>query len=297
MIKSAVLKSNQDASVNFVTPTSDGGFFESRFVQRDPDYFIVYLSSHSGCNKSCRFCHLTATGQTTMLPATLEDYSNQADLVLNHYSELVAEGHEGATTVNFNFMARGEPLSNSVVVENFEELNRVLSEKAVKMGLKPQFNISSIVPLDFDLSNLDFLFNTPNTRLYYSLYSMNPKFRKRWVPKAHSPIDVFKAISSLDSKLNDMAVHWAFIAGENDSEATMEEIVSAINEYNINCKFNVVRYNPFSDAQGFESDEITIQRNFNLFVENSTSDSKSKSRIVPRVGFDVKASCGMFICK
>lgn len=66
-----ILISKEDASANVVM-----GKFEARFVQRTPDYFIIYVSSHQGCNQACRFCHLTQTKQTDMTPASIGDYAD-----------------------------------------------------------------------------------------------------------------------------------------------------------------------------------------------------------------------------
>src|SRR5437588_13051932 len=55
-------KSGLDASVNWDRP-ADVGRIEARYVRRCPDYFVVYLSSQTGCAQRCRMCHLTATGQ------------------------------------------------------------------------------------------------------------------------------------------------------------------------------------------------------------------------------------------
>lgn len=110
------MNSHEDASVNFIRNIEDGGFLETRFVQRVPEYFIIYLSSHSGCNKSCRFCHLTATKQTMMTPSTLNDYLEQGVQGLNYYKEKTDVNNKSEKIVNFNFMARGEPLANSVIL-------------------------------------------------------------------------------------------------------------------------------------------------------------------------------------
>ena len=62
----------------------------------------------------------------------------------------------------------------------------------------------------------------------------------------------------------------------------------------IKAKFNLVRYNPHSDRYGYEPEEQHIIQLFNV-VQSYLHNPKS--RIVPRVGHDVKASCGMFVSK
>ena len=81
--KLQVLHSEQDASVNFVEEQL-AGFLEARYVRRCADYFVCYLSSHSGCNRGCEFCHLTATGQTSFQPSTINDFTGQALSVFKH---------------------------------------------------------------------------------------------------------------------------------------------------------------------------------------------------------------------
>jgi adenine C2-methylase RlmN of 23S rRNA A2503 and tRNA A37 len=225
-----------------------------------------------------------------MVDANFEDYIKQAKYVLEYYDTL----DNPAKKVNFNFMSRGEVLANQYFLSNANEVFDALQEMAQLRGLECQFNISTIMPnevADIDLSNL--ISNKYNHMFYYSLYSTNPDFRKRWIPKS-LPVDEaltkFKAWQ--DATGRTLALHWAFIEGENDQEQDIKTLLSKINEYSLDAKFNLVRYNPYSEKQGKESSEDAIERNFNLIA----SDLKNtESRIVPRVGFDVKASCGMFV--
>ena len=57
------LKSIIDPSINIIEQQLVG-FIESRYVRKIEDYFIAYLSSQTGCNRGCKFCHLTAMNQT-----------------------------------------------------------------------------------------------------------------------------------------------------------------------------------------------------------------------------------------
>lgn len=285
-----VLKSETDASVNFIRRLENGDVFESRYVRRCPEYFIAYLSSHAGCDKACRMCHLTQTGQTSMREANFYTYARQAGEVFNYYDSL----NEPAKRVNYNFMARGEPLANSLMNTHFNYVRSVLDEVAEPYGVETQYNISTIMPTeiaDVDLAKL--LNPVDNVMLYYSLYSMREKFRKRWLPKALDPNIALDKLAEYQCKTGgEVALHWAFIEGQNDDLETLEEIVAAVESRELTVKFNLVRYNPYSPAQGQEPSEEILQRNFD-YMRHAFDDEVG--RIVPRVGFDAKVSCGMFV--
>ena len=291
-----ILRSREDLSVNFVWALGGTDAIEARFVRRTDNYFIVYLSSHTGCNQACRFCHLTATKQVSMQDVTLDDFLIQADTVLDYYDEEVRSGRQPkAEKVHFNWMARGEPFMNPVVLHQCKELFEALAFRAKIRRLSVDFKLSSIFPKATALTDVVNAMSQPFVRTYYSLYSLDSAFRKRWVPKAHDPVVVLDWLGEnhrTSAKPLDIALHWAFIAGENDTSASVQSIADAVEERGIHAKFNLVRYNPFSPAQGEESsNEVLMDR---LELMRSCSDQIG-TRMVPRVGFDVRASCGMFV--
>jgi 23S rRNA (adenine2503-C2)-methyltransferase len=285
-----ILHSRIDSSVNYVDWQDDRGAFESRFVQRSPEYFITYLSSHTGCNKACRMCHLTQTGQTMMREATMADYITQARAVISHFNSLGTY----VPHVNYNFMARGEPLANSTVLNHWETLANELIHLAVaNYGIEnANLNLSTIMPSEVRFVDLATTFDQPNTNFYYSLYSMNPAFRKRWLPKAMDPNEALDKLTGWQQKTGrEVALHWTFIEGENDDLATLDDIISAVHSRGLMVKFNAVRYNPYSEKQGREPVMFVLERNF-AYLQDAFGSTGS--RIVPRVGSDVAASCGMF---
>lgn len=288
------LHSKEDNSVNFVEVTKDKGAFESRYVCREDDQIIVYLSSHTGCNKSCRFCHLTQTNQTQMVEASVEDLTAQAYRVMDHFDCLDEEEKEKFKKVNFNFMARGEPLANQVVLRKWSQISDSLGDLAKSKNLTPKYNISTIMPTEMASRSLQDVFGKDeNVVIYYSLYSLKSPFRRKWLPKAINPIEALNKLSDWQQITGKIPVlHWCFIEDENDDYETMQDIVRAVITRGLKVKFNLVRYNPFSHYQGKESNDETLKRNFeylaNAFGQNG-------SQIVPRVGYDVKASCGMFV--
>ena len=287
-MKLQVLNSQIDRSVNFVEEQLVG-FLESRFVRKCDDYFIAYLSSQTGCNRGCTFCHLTATGQTSFIDSSHNDFMAQAIQVFKHYRQEKSP----AKYMHYNFMARGEPLANKILLESGDELLLKLGQVAKDEGLPAKFNVSTIMPLTLKKS-LPEIFHYINPTIYYSMYSTDEKWRTKWMPAA---MDVTKALSSLkeyqDFSKKIVKLHYAFIAGENDSEKEVNNVCDAIEKCGLICEFNLVRYNPASPDQGAESSEEIIARNIGII--GNRFKFNTKVQMIPRVGFDVKASCGMFV--
>ena len=282
-------ESKEDDSVNFVFEGDYPGYLEARYVRRSPKYFAAYLSSQSGCAQACRMCHLTATKQIKNKSSTLTDYNNQARTVLDWYDTKCPK----AEIVHYNFMARGEAFDNPEFIEYNQDLFTRLGLESTKRKLFPRFLVSTILPVTLKGKSLSEIFPVINPEIYYSIYSVNPEFRKRWIPKA-LPVD--KSLAMLkeyqDNTKKIIKLHWAFIEGQNDSEDDMALLCHRVRSSGLRVDIAIVRYNPYSDKFGAESSLEVINRNVEILKMLLPF---SKVKMITRVGPDVKASCGMFV--
>jgi adenine C2-methylase RlmN of 23S rRNA A2503 and tRNA A37 len=284
-----VLKSKEDASVNFIKDMPDGGKLECRFVRRCPEYAIIYLSSHTGCKHACRFCHLTQTGQTMFTPATLEELKDQFSVVLAYMDEF----EPPADRININFMARGEALSSPVILNEFDDLASFIETDILARNMTVRFNISSIFPKDSETVDLVEKFGKWPVVFYWSLYGLDTSFRKKWVPKASQVDAVVERLKVWQENTGqEIVFHWAFIEGHNDKVEDVQNLTSWIAQTGLKGRFNLVRYNSHSAKTGREPSEDVLKVLFDTLLP---AMSVPGSRIVPRVGFDVAASCGMFV--
>jgi adenine C2-methylase RlmN of 23S rRNA A2503 and tRNA A37 len=278
--------SAEDASVNWDRAV-DVGRIEARYVRRRPEYAVVYLSSQTGCDQGCRMCHLTATGQTRLRDVTHEELLAQADAVLDHYRRAAPP----AGSVHFNFMARGEPLASRVLLADADRVLADLNGRARALGLRPRHLVSTMLPKELGDRALEDVFVAHHPEIYYSLYSMSDTFRRRWLPKA-LPVDeaLDRLVSWQRNTYKICKIHYAFIAGENDGEADVHAICDALERRRLHV--NIVRYNsPDPDRRGVESPEAVIERNAAIYRSRLPY---ARVRVIPRVGYDVRASCGMF---
>lgn len=291
-----VLRSKLDVSVNHVFDSGQ----EARYIRRSDDELIIYLSSHNGCNKACRFCHLTQTRQTDFVESTIDEIVGQATSILLEYANKVCDGESTAKVLHYNFMARGEALASSVIADNWDELSKRLANAAYDFGIgegKIKFKISTIMPVGMKpLIEMFPLGTRYQPEIYYSLYSVDPDFRKHWMPNAMGFVaaidDIAKWQKSTSGRL---VVHCAFIAGENDKYTTEVNKHLILTGNGLKYDYNIVRYNPYSEAQGKETSDFNLRYMLNTAL--SWVDGTGKAQIVDRVGYDVAASCGMFTVK
>lgn len=294
------LYSTLDASANFIV-AHKGSLIESRYVRRDPTTISAYLSSHNGCTMGCKFCWLTATGQTKFNHSNITNYNDQLIRILEHAKDKDSEEDKTKIRLNINFMARGEPLANKTVINDYPALSKSLQDIVRSYGyLCTKINLSTIMPhtvkeeLATYFSAADLL---PN--IYYSMYSTNPAFRNKWIPKAQ-PYDRALAILKNYQMTTDspITIHFAVIKGENDNLQDVLEMAKVIKDKDFSLlKFNIIQYNPPSNSKYISADTESIDEIFNILssVAKDVEITTKRSRIVPRVGEDVKASCGMFI--
>lgn len=288
-----VLVSQQDASVNFVWG-SQAGQIEARYVRRRPDRFIVYLSVQTGCNLSCRMCHLTQSGQTRTVNLQPEEILIQARAVLDWYrAQQQAGAVSAATGVDYSFMARGDFMNNPALLNAADELISSLEAAAKEHGLSSRVKISTIMPRSLGDRTLESIFRQSTPDIYYSLYSVDPAFRERWLPRA---MDVRPALDQLvdwqQASRKLVVLHSAFIAGENDSHESILGIGREVAESGLRCDYNVVRYNPYSRIHGAETAHLS-----DCVSWLREALPTSVVTVIDRVGRDVYASCGMFVPK
>lgn len=283
------MRSGIDRSVNFVADHG-AGVLEARYVRRTEDYFICYVSSHSGCRLACRFCHLTRTRQTSFDEAGHAEIVGQVRRVLRYH----AQNETPSPKMNVNFMARGEPLLNAAFTGGLHRVHDEVSVMADEAGVSEiVYNSSSIFPQGTEDIDLARSFSGLPVTPFWSLYSLDPAFRKRWLPKAVAPeIALAKLLDFQAATARGVVLHWALIAGQNDRDEDFQRIGEMVERSGIEARLNLVRYNPADPGCGDEAPEERYARALEVLGPLMTVPG---SRVVPRVGFDVKASCGMFV--
>lgn len=283
-----VLRSGQDASVNFVS--HDG--LEARYVRRTPERVIVYLSAQTGCRQGCVMCWLTAQNQREDRNASVVEILAQAKAVLNHYDEDVQE-RGIAREIHFNFMARGEPLASSVIREELPEIVGSLAGLAGARGLPSKILISTIIPrLARKMDLVKWVGELP-VEIYWSWYSPDPAFRREWLPGADDPVLSMDRIAELSRATNKPArIHFPLIGGENDSLNNAVRLVRALEMRRLRAKINLIHYNAPPGDESQESSPSIYEAWSALLGKSPLVE---KVQIVPRVGPDVAASCGMFL--
>ena len=69
--------------------------------------------------------------------------------------------------------------------------------------------------------------------LYYSLYSVNPEFKKKWMPNAlpyNIALDKLKEYQTFSDDEIPLTIHGAFIKGENDNIDDINRMIDEINK-------------------------------------------------------------------
>jgi len=187
--------------------------------------------------------------------------------------------------------------STKVIVKNYAAFYDMVEAHALRHGFKKySVNVSTILPKVSEGRALAEMFTRP-VHLYYSLYSIDNAFRAKWLPNATPWESALARLADFQQRTGQpLTFHWALIKGENDARADAENIARALRPYGFQAKVNLVRFNAHESLPNEESAEARRAEILEI-VRASLIDPERKSRVVPRVGNDVFASCGMFVEK
>lgn len=295
-----------DGSINYILARAtkyDKNIIECRYVRREPHYISTYLSSHNGCKMGCTFCWLTQSNQTNFDHVNIFEYANQLDTVLSNVPEKdINLMNSKDVRVNINFMARGEAMANKFMINKYQQVYDSLQRVIQKHNYgKMKMNISSIYPHTLKNYKLEDIFKDRPVNFYYSIYSQNDDFRKKFMPNAMPVKCALDGLKSLQDNHPDNTIvfHCSFIKGENDDVNDVIKMADLIKDYNFKkTKFNLVRLNPYiRDGKPImeEANPDKLKEIFNIMNDAVTNKVETqKSRIIKRVGSDAFVSCGMF---
>ena len=182
-------------------------------------------------------------------------------------------------------------------MRNYAAFYEMVEAHAQRHGFESfSVNVSSILPRVSERRALAEIFPRP-VHLYYSLYSTNNAFRAKWLPNATPWESALARLADFQqSTAQPLTFHWALIEGENDSLEDAESIARALRPYEFQAKVNLVRFNAHESLPNQESSDARRAEILEI-VRAALVDPARKSRVVPRVGKDVFASCGMFFEK
>lgn len=221
-------------------------------------------------------------------------YGQQIRTVLTHYRDQKDGGLcPEAQRCNINFMSKGDAMANKYVIKEYPKLWQEMDQICREFGLEAKPNISTIMPHTIKNHSLIDIFQDKPVYLYYSLYSMNPAFRKLWLPNALPAEEALDKLKEFQERQNRVITfHFTLIKGHNDNMVDIYHMAEELQKRNFNGKLNLVRFNPHPAVSDVESEPEKIKDIFDIL---SSIFNNPKSYIVPRLDVNTKTPCGMFV--
>lgn len=270
---------------------------------KEKNYVACYVSSHNGCKMNCKMCHLSYNNDTTMKHVDIPTYLTQIRTVLDHYRHVTdpknfsdpSQVEPLAQRCNINFMSKGDAMANKYLTFHYPELYLGMKSLCAEYDLHMKPNISTIMPVVLGDRKLSDIFGHYPAYMYYSLYSVNPRFRSIWLPNAmdyRKALDKLKEYQESQTDQTPITFHWALIKGQNDQIEDAKELANVLRSYQFKGKLNIVRFNPHPSVSDEEASIDRIQEVFEIVADVFKSPL---SYIVPRLDVKTKTPCGMFV--
>lgn len=275
-----------DGTRKWLVDVGNGNAVETVFIPEE-NRGTLCISTQAGCAVNCRFCSTGKQGFNRNL--TVGEIIGQlwmAEFALRA-TKGIEPGPKGERQItNVVMMGMGEPLLNYGPTAT--ALKLMLDDNAYGLSRRRvTLSTSGVVP------NIDKLAQDVPVALAVSLHASNDKLRDELVPlnKKYPLKELLAACKRyLEFAPRDfITFEYCMLDNYNDSDEHARELIALVNhpEYGVNCKFNLIPFNPFPESGLLRSKNPRIKAFAEVLMNAGIVTTIRKTR-----GDDIDAACG-----
>ncbi|MGA1252504.1 MAG: 23S rRNA (adenine(2503)-C(2))-methyltransferase RlmN [Burkholderiaceae bacterium] len=292
-----------DGTRKWLLDAGAGNAVETVFIPED-DRGTLCVSSQAGCTVACPFCSTGRQGFARNLStAEIIGQLHLANRLLAqqaHRLQSSVQAHRAgsgqpqpqlqtqpqplAPVSNVVMMGMGEPLLNYDAL--LPALQLMLHDDAYGLSRRRvTVSTSGVVPMIDRLAQdcpvaLAVSLHAPNDALRDLLVPLNKKYPLRELMAACRR---YLAVAPRDF----ITFEYVMLRGVNDSAAQVRELISLVTNAEVQCKFNLIPFNPFPDSGYQRSDHRVVCSFADRLTEAGFITTIRKTR-----GQDIDAACG-----
>ncbi|MEI6737836.1 MAG: 23S rRNA (adenine(2503)-C(2))-methyltransferase RlmN [Pseudomonadota bacterium] len=271
-------QASKDGTRKWLLDVGTGNGIEVVFIP-EKDRGTLCVSSQVGCALDCTFCATGKQGFNRNLTA--------AEIIGQLWWANKALGRDPSgerILSNVVMMGMGEPLANFDPVTNAMDI--MLDDYAYGLSRRRvTLSTSGVVP------NLKRLKERCPVALAVSLHAPNDALRDILVPinQKYPLAELFATIKDyLTAAPRDFVTfEYVMLDGVNDSVQHAQELVALVRHNDIECKFNLIPWNPFQGVPYVRSSNNAIHRFRAVLQDAGLIVTIRKTR-----GDDIEAACG-----
>jgi len=269
---------SSDGTIKWLFDVGGGNAVESVYIPED-DRATLCISSQAGCAVGCRFCSTGHQGFSRNL-------STGEIIAQLWHAEHTLRKRLGTTDriiSNVVMMGMGEPLQNySALVP---ALKTMLDDHGYGLSRRRvTVSTSGVVPM------IERLMSDCPVALAVSLHAPNDVLRDELVPlnKKYPLDELLTACQAyLSAAPRDfITFEYCMLDGVNDTDEHAHQLIALV-KGRINCKFNLIPFNPFPQSGLHRSDLARVQAFARILADAGIVTTVRKTR-----GDDIDAACG-----
>ncbi len=275
-----------DGTRKWLVDVGNGNAVETVFIPEE-NRGTLCISTQAGCAVNCRFCSTGKQGFNRNL--TVGEIIGQlwmAEFALRK-TKGIEPGPKGERQItNVVMMGMGEPLLNYGPTAT--ALKLMLDDNAYGLSRRRvTLSTSGVVPM------IDKLSQDVPVALAVSLHASNDKLRDELVPlnKKYPLKELLAACKRyLEFAPRDfITFEYCMLDNYNDSDEHARELIALVTDpvVGVNCKFNLIPFNPFPESGLLRSKNPRIKAFAEILMNAGIVTTIRKTR-----GDDIDAACG-----